>query len=196
MKKSGIIIATMIAGAEVSAQTKWNIDPSHSMVRFSVTHLMVSETNGQFKLFDGKITTSKEDFTDANIEFSIDVNSINTDDEKRDGHLKSADFFDVNNYPKMIFKSKSFKKTEGKNYKLSGDLTIKNVTKSMEFDVVYNGTANDPWGNTKAGFKLNGNINRMDFGLKWNVAIESGGVLVSETVKISCDVELGKEKMK
>lgn len=195
MKKIKFTIASLLlVGSSIIAQNNWSIDAAHSKVQFNVTHLMISEVTGKFKLFDGKITSAKEDFTDAQIEFSVDVNSINTDDEKRDGHLKSDDFFNVEKFPKMLFKSTSFKKVDGKKYKLTGTLTICDVTKTVTFDVVYNGTVKDPWGNTKAGFKLLGNINRIDYGLKWNAALEAGGVVVSENVEINCAVELTKQK--
>jgi len=195
MKKIKFTIASLLlVGSSIIAQNNWSIDAAHSKVQFNVTHLMISEVTGKFKLFDGKITSAKEDFTDAQIEFSVDVNSINTDDEKRDGHLKSDDFFNVEKFPKMLFKSTSFKKVDGKKYKLTGTLTIRDVTKTVTFDVVYNGTVKDPWGNTKAGFKLLGNINRIDYGLKWNAALEAGGVVVSENVEINCAVELTKQK--
>ncbi|MBL7891882.1 MAG: YceI family protein [Bacteroidia bacterium] len=181
-----------VAGAQ--AQSNWTIDASHSKVQFTVTHLMISEVTGKFKVYEGKVVATKDDFSDSQIEFSADVNSINTDDEGRDKHLKSDDFFNAEKYPKMTFKSKSFKKVSGKNYKLIGDLTIRDITKSVEFDVVYNGSIKDPWGNTKAGFKLIGVINRIDYGLKWNAAVEAGGVVVSEKVNITCDIELGKQK--
>lgn len=195
MKKSKIVIATVLAAtAGVTAQTTWNIDPSHSGVKFSVTHLMISEVEGRFKMFDGKVTAAKDDFTDANIEFNVDAKSISTENDKRDEHLRSAEFFDVEKYPKITFKSKSFKKTDGKNYKLTGDLTIKGVTKTVEFDVINNGTMKDPYGNIKAAFKLTGAINRTDYGLKWNVALEAGGVMVSEQVNIVCDIQMAKAK--
>src|SRR5690606_12517230 len=144
-------------------QTTWDIDKSHSKVKFGVTHMMISETTGEFKVFDGKFTASKEDFSDPTIDFTVDVSSVNTDDEKRDAHLRSEDFFNVEKYPKMTFKSKSFKKVDEKKYKLIGDLTIRDVTKQVEFDVVYNGTVKSPWGSTVSGFKLNGKINRIDY---------------------------------
>lgn len=186
--------AAILTGASTMAQSNWTIDASHSKVQFTVTHLMISEVTGKFKVYDGKVTSSKDDFTDSNIEFTADVNSIDTDDEGRDKHLKSEDFFNAEKFPNMTFKSKSFKKVNGKNYKLIGELTIRGITKTVEFDVVYNGSIKDPWGNTKAGFKLNGSINRIDYGLKWNAAIEAGGVVVSEKVTINCDIELGKQK--
>lgn len=189
----GAILLTTAIIEPTIAQTTWNIDKSHSKVKFSVTHMMISETTGEFKVYDGKVSSTKDDFTDAKIEFTIDVNSINTDDEKRDAHLKSNDFFNAEAYPKMTFKSTSFKKVNGKNYKLAGDLTIRDVTKKVEFDVIYNGTAKSPWGATVSGFKLNGKINRMDYNLKWNVALEAGGMLVGEEVSIECNVELIKQ---
>lgn len=197
MKKQFLTMATILLTTAIVeptiAQTTWNIDKSHTKIKFSVTHMMISETTGEFKLYDGKIISTKDDFTDAKIEFTVDVNSINTEDEKRDAHLKSDDFFSTAKYPKMTFKSKSFKKVEGKKYKLVGDLTIRDVTKEVEFDVIYNGTMKSPWGTTAAGFKLNGKINRMDYNLKWNVALEAGGLLVSEEVNIECNVELIKQ---
>lgn len=176
------------------AQTNWKIDNSHSKLGFMVTHLMVSETEGKFKIYEGTVTSKTEnDFTDAVINFSVDVNSINTDDEKRDGHLKSPDFFDVANHPKMTFKSTSMKPTKVKTtYILEGDLTIKGVTKKVKLTAIgATKSVKDPWGNTKNAFKVLGKINRKDFGLNWNAAIE-GGVVVSEEVKIDITIELNK----
>lgn len=194
LKIMGAIILTTATAAVAQSTVTWGIDASHTKVTFSVTHLMISETEGRFKVFDGKVTTAKDDFSDASIDFNIDVASINTDDEKRDGHLKSDDFFNAEKYPKMTFKSKSFKKVDGKKYTLTGDLTIRDVTKTVEFDVIYNGTVKDPWGNTKAGFNLKGKINRTDYNLKWNAVIEAGGMVVGEIVTINCLIELGKQK--
>lgn len=190
---TGAVIAS-VAFAPKTETTTWKIDTSHTKVAFSVTHMMVSETTGMFKLYEGKVTSTGTDFNNATIEFSVDVNSVNTEDENRDKHLKSDDFFNAEKYPKMTFKSKSFKKGKGKSYTLTGDLTIRDVTKSITLDVIYNGTAKSPWGQEVAGFKLSGKINRKDYGLKWNAALEAGGVVVSEEVKIICDVELIKQK--
>lgn len=176
----------------LSAQTKWAIDKTHSGVQFSVSHLVISEVSGQFKSFDGSIEAAKDDFSDAKIDFSIDVASINTDNEKRDEHLKSDDFFNAEKFPKMTFKGKSFKKVSGKNYKLVGDFTIRDVTKEITLDVVYNGTVKDPWGNTKAGFKIKGEVNRFDYNLKWNALMETGGAVVGSTVYITVNLELQK----
>ena len=194
MNQLKLSVAALLVSAASFAQTNWTMDFFYSKIEFTVTHLMISEVTGKFKIYEGKVTSTKEDFTDSKIKFTAEVNSINTDDEKRDGHLKSDDFFNVEKYPKITFKSKTFKKVDAKNYKLSGDLTIRDVTKPVDFDVVYNGIIKDPWGNTKAGFKLTGNINRMDYGLKWNAAVEAGGVVVSEKVHIKCDIELLKAK--
>jgi polyisoprenoid-binding protein YceI len=157
--------------------------------------MMVSETEGKFKIYDGKVSSKSEtDFSNAAIEFSVDVNSINTDDEKRDGHLKSDDFFNAEKYPKMTFKSTSMKagKTKG-TYVIEGDLTIRDVTKKVTFTAVSNGkTVKDPWGMIRTGFKVTGKINRVDYGLKWNALIEAGGVAVSEEVKIDLNIELIK----
>lgn len=183
------------AFGSVSAQTNWKIDNSHSKMGFAVTHLMVSETEGKFKIYDGTVSSKSEsDFTDAKIEFSADVSSINTDDEKRDGHLKSPDFFDAEKHPKITFKATSMKPTKVKTtYTLVGDLTMKGVTKQVTLAAVGASKAiKDPWGNTKYAFKLVGKINRKDFGLNWNAALESGGVVVSEDVRIDITVELNK----
>lgn len=196
MKKLFVTAAFVaIAGLTANAQVKWKIDNSHSKVGFSVVHLMVSETEGKFKIYEGNVESKSEaDFSDAKIDFSIDVNSINTDDEKRDGHLKSPDFFDAANHPKMTFKATSMKPTKFKTtYELTGDLTIRGVTKKVTLTAVGATKAvKDPWGNTKYAFKLMGKINRKDFGLNWNAAIEAGGVVVSEEVKIDITVELNK----
>lgn len=178
-----------------TAQTNWKVDGSHSKLGFAVTHLMVSETEGKFKVYEGSVSSKSEtDFTDAKIEFSVDVNSINTDDEKRDGHLKSADFFDAEKFPKMTFKTTSMKPGKIKStYDLEGDLTIHGVTKKVKLTAIgASKTVKDPWGNTKYAFKVTGVINRIDYGLKWNAALEAGGVVVSEDVKIDCTIELNK----
>ncbi len=178
-----------------NAQTNWKVDASHSKLGFSVTHLMVSETEGKFKVYEGSVSSKSEtDFTDAKIDFSVDVNSINTDDEKRDGHLKSPDFFDAANFPKMTFKATLMKPGKVKGtYDLEGDLTMRGVTKKLKLTAIGASKAvKDPWGNTKYAFKITGKLNRIDYGLKWNAAIEAGGVVVSEDVKIDCTIELTK----
>jgi polyisoprenoid-binding protein YceI len=191
MKK--LFLSMLLIAGSLQAQTKWNFDNTHTKVEFTAIHLGITEVTGQFKTWSGTVVSNNADFSDAQITFEIDVNSINTDLEMRDTHLKSDDFFNAEKYPKMKFKSKSFKKVSGNKYKLIGDLTIRDVTKTVEFDVVYGGTINDPWGNTKAGFKLMGKINRQDYNLKWNTLTEATSV-VSNDIEIVVKVELTKEK--
>jgi polyisoprenoid-binding protein YceI len=197
MKKivSSICTMLLLAGA-AKAQTFWGIDKSHSSVKFSVTHMMVSETDGNFKMYDGSVSSKTEkDFADATITFSVDVASVNTEDEKRDGHLKSEEFFNAEKFPKMTFKSTSMKKGKNENeFILIGDLTIRDVTKKVTLVAKFGGISKDPWGNTRAGFKITGSVNRTEYGLKWNAALETGGVAVSENVNIMCNVELVKQK--
>lgn len=176
------------------AATNWNLDKSHSGVKFSVDHLVISETEGTFKVFDGKIVSPTADFNNAQISFSVDVNSINTDEPKRDAHLKSDDFFNAEKYPEMKFVSTSFKKVKGNAYVLEGKMTIRDVTKPVKFAVVYGGTVKDPWGNIKAGFKASGKINRKEFGLKWNALTEAGGAVVSDEVRMQINVEFAQAK--
>jgi len=188
--------ATFIMMSAGNAQTNWKVDASHSKLRFSVTHMMVSETEGKFKVFDGTAKSKTEiDFTNADINFTADASSIDTDDPKRDGHLKSPDFFDVEKHPTMTFKSVSMKPTgKGKtSYDLEGDLTIHGVTKRVKFLAIgADKVVKDPYGNYKYGFRVTGTINRKDYGLTWNAALEAGGVAVSEEVNIVCNIELNK----
>lgn len=195
MKKIIIVALALvfIFGTRTYAQsTEWTTDISHSTVQFSVSHLVISQTTGLFKNFESKIISENEDFEDARIIFEIMIESIDTDDETRDKHLLSGDFFDVENFPAMMFESISFKKIEGNRYKLIGKLTIKGITREEEFDVTYGGTVKDPYGNIKAGFKIVGKINRFDYGLKWNTLLETGGAVVGEEVSINCNIELHK----
>ncbi len=173
-------------------ETKWAIDPTHSKVAFKVKHLMISNVLGNFKEFEGQVSTDGDDFSTAEINFSLNTASIDTEMADRDGHLKSPDFFDAEKYPKITFSGKGMKDLGDEMYELTGDLTIKDVTKPVTLTVEYGGIMSDPWGNVKAGFSLSGKINRKDFGLNWNAALEAGGVLVGEEVKISGDIELAK----
>jgi polyisoprenoid-binding protein YceI len=178
----------------VFAQTKWNIDAVHSNVRFTVPHLVISEVEGSFKKFSGEVVAAKPDFTDAAVNFTIDVNSIDTDNEMRDKHLKADDFFNAGQFPTATFKSTSFRKVSGNKYKLAGNLTIRNVTKPVTFDVVYGGTAKDGYGNTKAGFKATTVINRFDYGLKWNAVTEAGGATVGQDITIDLKLQFAQAK--
>ncbi len=171
----------------------WALDPTHSEAQFKVKHLVISTVTGTFKSFDGSFESENEDFEGAAISFSLDTNSIDTNQEQRDGHLKSGDFFDVENFPKITFKSTSFTKKKGDDYKLVGDLTIKDVTKSVELEVELGGIAVDPYGNTKAGFEVSGKINRKDFGLTWSAITEAGAVVVGEDIKLQFNVQFIKQ---
>jgi polyisoprenoid-binding protein YceI len=185
------VAVLMIAASSISAQTKWSVDKAHSSVKFSVVHMVVSEVDGNFKMFDGSLESAKADFSDAKVNFTIDVNSINTDNERREGHLKSADFFDVEVYPSIKFVSTSMKPLGGNKYELAGNLTLKDVTKPVVFQVTYGGTLTTKNG-TKAGFKAKTTIDRYDYNLKWNNALEAGGLAVSKEVEITVNVELNK----
>lgn len=169
--------------------TKWVIDPAHSEIQFKVKHMMITTVTGSFKEFSSEVETEGEDFSTARIRFEAATASIFTNAEQRDAHLRSADFFDADNFPVMSFVSSKLEKTDDDNWQLTGDLTIKDVTKPVKLDVEFGGVGKDPWGNTKAGFSLSGKINRKDWGLNWNAALEAGGVLVSDDVRILCEVQ-------
>ena len=189
-----LIVVLALLSTTLFAQTKWNFDNSHSEIGFSVTHMLISETDGYFKDYSGSVVSSNDDFQNAKIDFEAKATSIFTDNEKRDNHLRSDDFFDAEKFPTLSFESKSFTKVDGKNYILVGDLTIKGVTKEVTLSAKYNGTITDPWGNTRAGFKISGEVDRFDYGLTWNVALEAGGLVVSKEVELDIKVELIKEK--
>lgn len=193
MKSLLSFVFAIVIANPLFAQAVWSIDGSHSDISFSVSHLVVSEATGKFKKFEGEVKAKTDDFVDAEINFTIDASSINTEDEKRDGHLKSADFFDVAKFPQIAFKSKSFKKVDGNKYKLSGDLSMHGVTKSVELDVVFKGMAKSPWGQTVGAFKISGILKRADFGLTWNKTLESGGLLVGEDVNLNANIEVVKK---
>ncbi|WP_207534314.1 YceI family protein [Desertivirga arenae] len=194
MKKTFLLAAALIVNTALFAQSKWGVDPVHSSVKFSVEHLVISEVDGQFKKFDGNIVSKTPNFSNAEISFSVDVNSINTDNEMRDKHLKSPDFFDAEKYPDMTFKSTSFKKVSGNKYLLVGNLNLHGVTKPAKFTVTYGGTAKDGYGNTKAGFKASTVINRFDYGLKWNNLTEAGGATVGKDITIDLKLEFAQQK--
>ncbi|HRC36326.1 MAG TPA: YceI family protein, partial [Bacteroidia bacterium] len=178
----------------VNAQNKWNLDASHSNVNFTVSHLVVSEVDGNFKIFNGDIVAKDDSFEDATINFNVDVASINTENKDRDAHLKSDDFFNAEKFPKMSFKSSAFKKVNGNKYVLKGFLTIRDVTKPVSFDVTFGGVVKDPWGNTKAGFKATTTISRSAYKLLWNKTIETGGAVVGDEVTITVKTEFAKAK--
>ena len=173
------------------ATTKWAIDPTHSEIGFKVKHMMFTNVSGTFAAYDATITTEDDNFENANFEFSANIDSISTNNLDRDNHLKSAAFFDADNFPKLTFKASSFTK-DGDDYEITGDLSIKEVTKPVKFPVEFSGLMKDPWGNTKAGLNIYGKINRKDWGLNWNSALETGGVLVGEEVKLNIELQLIK----
>lgn len=175
-------------------KTVWTVDTAHSEIGFSVKHMMISKAKGTFDNFDAVIEADVEDLTDAKIEVTIDVASINTRQKDRDDHLRSADFFDVENHPKITFVANDIKKNAGNNYDVTGDMTVLGTTKPVTFDVNFEGQSKDPMGgDTVAGFNAETTINRKDFGLTWNAAVETGGVLVGEDVKINIELELHKQ---
>ena len=178
----------------MATTTKWVLDPMHSEVQFKVKHLVISTVSGFFKSFEGELDTANDDFSDASISFSLDINSIDTNQTARDEHLKSAEFFDAAQYPKISFKSNSFTKEVDDEYALAGDLTIKGITKPVTLDVEFGGAAADFYGNTKAGFEITGKINRKEFGLTWSGVTEAGAVVVGEDIKLLINVQFAKQK--
>ncbi|BDS13198.1 YceI family protein [Aureispira anguillae] len=194
MKKAINLFLLLTLSIVSYAQTTWTIDPSHSKVNFSVSHLVISEVDGDFKTFDGAIKTTKDDFSGASISFTIEVSSINTGNESRDKHLQSEDFFHASKYPQMTFESTSFKKKSAGKYELKGKLTMRGVTKTVTFDVKHGGIAVDGYGNTRAGFIAKTTINRIDYGVAWNAKTEQGGWTVGEAVEIVLKSEFIKQK--
>jgi polyisoprenoid-binding protein YceI len=173
-------------------KTKWGIDAAHSEVQFKVKHLVIATVTGSFKKFSGEVITEEEDFDNAQVSFTVDTSSIDTNQPDRDTHLKSEDFFASAQHPNLTFNGR-LKKVGSESYKLKGDLTIRSTTKPIELDVEFGGTMKDPWGNLKAGFELNGKINRKDYGLTWNALTEAGGMVVAEDVKLHMNIELIKQ---
>jgi polyisoprenoid-binding protein YceI len=189
MKKINVLAILVFLTGTAFAQT-WTLDKAHAKVGFSTTHMMISDVEGSFKTFDATLTSAKPDLSDATFDFTADVNSVNTDQEKRDAHLKSPDFFDAAKYPTITFKSTSFKKVDGKNYQLAGNLTMHGVTKPVEFALVLNGPLTHPFDAKKtiAGVKVTGKINRKDFA----VGEKMGAAVISEEVTIVANAEFGK----
>lgn len=173
-----------------SAQTKWGLDRSHSYVNFSVAHMVIAEVTGTFADFDVAVESGKDDFTDAKINVAIKAKSITTGSDGRDKHLRSADFFNADKDSVVSFKSTKIEKSADGKYKITGDLTMRGVTKSVVLEAVYKGKAKNPWGKTIAAFKGTTSVNRLEYGLNWNKALEAGGVLVGENVEITIAVEL------
>ncbi len=177
-----------------SGKTKWAIDPTHSEISFKVKYLMITNVKGVFKDFSASVITTGSDFMTKDIEFTLDPGSVDTGAPDRDNHIKSADFLDAEKYGRISFSGNKIEKTDGKGtYILHGDLTIKDVTRPVKLEVEFAGVMKDPWGNEKAGYALMGKVNRRDWDLNWNTALEAGGFLLSDEVTISCDVQLVKQ---
>lgn len=177
------------------SKTKWSVDPSHSEIFFKVKHLMITNIRGEFENFEIDVESEGEDFSHSKVAVTIDAASVFTKQKDRDNHLKNADFFDVKNHPQLKFESTAVEKLDEDNYKLSGDFTIKDISKPVTLDVEFGGVVNDPVsGFEKAGFTISGKINRTDWGLNYNAALETGGVLVGEEVRIIAEVQLIKQQ--
>jgi polyisoprenoid-binding protein YceI len=176
-----------------NAAGKWTLDKGHSNVKFTVTHMVVSEVDGSFKNFDGSIESAKPDFSDAVVNFTVDVSSVDTDNENRDKHLRSDDFFNAEQFPQMKFQSTSFKSVGGNKYQLAGNLTIRDITKPVSFDVTYGGSINTQRG-AKVGFKATTTINRFDYNLKWDRATEAGSLVVAKEVAITINAQFNEVK--
>ncbi|MDP9071147.1 MAG: YceI family protein [Actinomycetota bacterium] len=183
-------IAATIATSGLEAGT-WEIDPSHSSVEFSVRHMMFSKVKGRFGAFRGTIVVG-EDPADSSVEATVEVASIDTGDEQRDAHLRGADFFDVERYPEMTFVSRSVRQ-DGDRYVVAGDLTLHGVTRPVELNLELNGIGTDPYGRTKAGFSATTELSRKEFGLEWNVALDTGGVLVGDKVQVSLEIQASRQ---
>jgi polyisoprenoid-binding protein YceI len=173
--------------------TKWTLDPTHSELGFKIKHLMITNVTGYFKKFEVSAETPTGDFADAKINAKIEVESINTNNTQRDEHLRTADFFQADEYPYIQFESTNIEKVDDETFNITGNLTIKNITKQVKVIAEYHGTTTDPWGNTKAGFELNGKITRKDFGINYNATLETGGVLLGEDLKLTGEIQLVKQ---
>lgn len=175
----------------------WKIDSVHSEIKFKVKHLVISTVSGTFDKFDGEIESENDDFTDSKVSFSADIESINTRNAQRDGHLKSADFFDAANNPKLTYVSKSFTKKSGteNEFIMTGDMTIRGITKEVKLDVLHNGNTTGMDGSNMAGFEISGKLNRFDFGLEWNALTEAGGLAVGKDITIEIFAEMKKAEI-
>lgn len=193
MKKIFTTLAIALITLSVQAQNVWNIDKAHSKVGFSVSHFVVSEVDGNFRTFEGTVATSKDDFSDAVFTFTIDVNSINTDNANRDGHLKSEDFFFAEEHPQITFVSTGLEMNTENRYTLKGNLTMRGVTKEIELDAKYGGTINLGGGNFKAGFVIKGTLDRMEYGVAWNKKTKEGSLAVGKDIDLVIKLELNKQ---
>ena len=175
------------------AITKWSLDPTHSEIHFKVRHLMVSWVTGSFKQFNATVETEGDDITTAKVHFNAEIHSISTNNEQRDAHLRTGDFFDAENHPQLTFESNKLEKISDEHYKLYGTLTMRGVSKPVVLNAEYGGTAQDPWGNTRIGVSVSGKINRKDFGVNFSMVSETGGILLGEEVTINANTEFVKQ---
>lgn len=171
----------------------YKIDTAHSEISFKVKHLMITNVTGTFTKFNATMETEAADFSDAKISFEAETNSISTNNEQRDGHLKSDDFFAADKFPTLSFQSTHFTKEGDETYSLTGDLTIRDTTKPVKLNVEYGGTVTDSYGQVKSGFEISGKINRKDFGLTWGAVTEAGGIVVSDEVKLNLAIQMIKQ---
>ena len=174
------------------ATTKWALDPTHSEIQFKVKHLMISKVTGQFKKFNATVETQGDNMSTAKINFTADIDSISTNNEQRDAHLKAGDFFDIENHPQLTFVSSRLQKIDEENYKLYGTLTMKGVSKDEVLDVEFGGLVKDPWGNDRTGYTISGKINRKDYGVSFSMVSETGGLLLGEEVTLQAQVQFIK----
>jgi len=175
------------------ATTKWILDPTHSEVEFKVKHMMISTVSGKFTKFEADVRTEDEDFMTAQVTFAVDVDSITTGNEQRDGHLKAPDFFDTAKFPKLKFVATTYENVDNDgSYEVYGDLTIRDVTKQVKLDAEFGGVIKDPWGNTRAGITVSGKINRKEFGVQFHAVTETGGLVLSDEVRIHVALEFIK----
>jgi polyisoprenoid-binding protein YceI len=171
----------------------WKIDATHSEVGFKVKHLMITNVSGHFTNFEGRVHTNSEDFHDARITFEADVNSVTTQHQQRDEHLRAEEFFDSKQFPTIRFVSKEVRKVSDDHFRLIGDLTIRDQTHTIELSVTYNGTTLDPWGQTRAGFELDGRLHRSDYGLRWSATTDAGGLILGDEVKLHMNIQIVQE---
>ena len=174
-------------------RTKWTLDPTHSTLGFKVKHLMITNVSGSFKKFNAEVETNGTDLSTATVQLKADISSIDTNNAQRDGHLRSSDFFEAEKFPEMIFESTKVEKIDDVNYHVFGNLTMKGVTKPVKLTVEYSGVTKDPWGGERAGFTITGKVNRTDWGINFNAVLETGGLMLSEEVKINSEIQLVKQ---
>jgi polyisoprenoid-binding protein YceI len=174
-------------------KTNWKADPTHSVLGFKIRHLMISNVSGSFQTFQVNVTSDGDDFTTAVVHATADVDSISTNNEKRDAHLRTSDFFHAEKFPGLEFRSTKIEKSDSDTFLVNGDLTLKGVSRPVKLTAQFNGITNDPWGGVRAGFEVTGKINRSDWGINFNAALETGGVMLGEDVKIVCEIEFVKQ---